>query len=114
MVTRRFAQALAATACILGIALTAGIGSANATPEDDQFLDVVKQLNIPVEKPEDAILVGQQICKAVADGQLEPARTVRSVIGKLTAEGLEKGQATHLVWGAVSIYCPKYSSLVGR
>jgi Protein of unknown function (DUF732) len=117
MLARRFTtRALAAmiAASGLSVAMTFGMASANATPEDDQFLEIVKQLDVPVSSPEDAVQIGHEICDAVAAGQVEPARTVRGVISRLMAQGLDKGTATHLVWGAVGVYCPRYNSIVGR
>ena len=114
MYARRFTRAAMAAAIAvlaLGVSTTA---VAAATPEDDQFLDIVEQLDIPVDEPETMIDVGRQICTAVEAGKIEPASTVRGIISRLRAEGLDKGQAVHLVWGAVGVYCPQYNSLVGR
>ena len=113
MSARRIVTVVSAAAA--GVAL---LGTAPAwadiTPQDQQFLKVVEQLNVPVNSDADAIAIGQEICKAVDAGKIEPARTVRGVMGRLQGQGLDKGQAANLVWGAVASYCPQYSSIVGR
>jgi hypothetical protein len=98
----------------LSVAVTFGCGSAHATPEDDAFIAIVKQLNIPVPSPDDAIQVGRGICSAMDAGRVEPAPTVRGVISSLRSKGLDKGQAVGLLRGAVSVYCPQYTALVAR
>jgi Protein of unknown function (DUF732) len=118
MLTRRFPKgALAATiaAASLSVAITFGYGSAHATTEeDDAFVAIVKQLNIPVPSPADAIQVGQGVCTAMDAGRIEPAPTIRGVISTLMSKGLDKGQAVGFVRGAVSVYCPQYSALVAH
>ncbi len=118
MIARRFSKrALAATmaASAFGVAITVGVPSAGATSDEDRrFLEIVKELNVPTNSPEEAVQVGREICNTMAAGQIEPARTVRGMLNTLMGQGLEKGQAIHLVWGAVDVYCPRYSSLVGR
>ncbi len=117
MLTRRFPRAaLVATiaAASLSVAITFGYGSAHATPEDDAFIGIVKQLNIPVPSPDDAIKVGRGICTAMDAGRVEPAPTVRGVISSLMSKGLDKGQSVGLLRGAISVYCPQYTALVAR
>lgn len=117
MFTRRFTKAPLAAAMavtVLGTAMTIGVAPAGATPEDDRFLGIVKQLDIPVNSPDEAIQVGQEICKTVAENQIEPVRAVRGMLSRLMGQGLSKGQAANLIWGAVGVYCPQYTSLVGR
>ena len=117
MLSRRFPRgSLVATiaAAGLSVAITFGCGSAHATPEDDAFIDIVKQLNIPVLSSDDAVQVGRGICSALDAGRIEPAPTIRSVISSLRSKGLDKGQSVGLLRGAVSVYCPQYSALVAR
>ncbi|MDV3130356.1 DUF732 domain-containing protein [Mycobacterium sp. 21AC1] len=97
----------------LTAAVMFGMAPAHASVEDDRFLAIVEELGIPTNSPEEAVQVGRQICDTVEAGKIEPARTVRGIMSQLTAKGLKKGQATNLVWGAVGIYCPQYSALVG-
>jgi hypothetical protein len=111
--TRALAPAIGAAA--LAASATFGIAAAHATPEDDRFLTIVEQLGIPTNSAEEAGTVGRGVCDAVEKGKIEPARTVRGIIGQLQAKaGISKGQAAKLVWGAVSVYCPQYSAIVGR
>jgi hypothetical protein len=117
MLTRRFPRGalLAAIATAsLSVAVTLGTGSAHATSEDDAFIGIVKQLNIPVPSPDDAVQVGRGICSAMDAGRIEPAPTIRGVVSSLRSKGLDKGQSVGLLRGAVSIYCPQYSALVAR
>jgi hypothetical protein len=109
---RQTAWAVAAAAIASGMAF--GIAPAHASVEDDRYLAIVEELKIP-GSPEAAIQVGHEICNAVEAGKIEPARTVRGVISHLMNQaGINKGQAANLVRGAVSVYCPQYTSLVGR
>ena len=98
----------------LSVAITFGTGSAHATPEDDAFIGIVKQLNIPVPSPDEAVQVGRGICSAMDAGRVEPAPTVRGVVSSLRSKGLDKGQSVGLLRGAVSVYCPQYTALVAR
>ena len=118
MFTRRFVKVVLA-ASVSAVAVSGAMTSApsawaDVSAQDQQFLEVVKHLNVPVNSDEDAIAIGQEICKAVEAGRIEPARTVRGVVGRLQNQGLQKGQAANLVWGAVAAYCPQYRALVGR
>lgn len=110
---RSIATSLSAAALIAAMAF--GVAPAHADEADDaKFLEIVKQLNIPMESPEQAAQAGHGICDKVAAGKIEPARTVRSILGQLTASGLQKGVAINLIWGAVDVYCPQYRALVGH
>lgn len=111
--TRAVATAIGAAALATSAAF--GVGPAHATAQDDQFFKIVTDLNIPTTSAEEAGTVGRGVCDAVEKGKLEPARTVRGIMSQLMAKaGINKGQAANLVWGAVKIYCPQYSSIVGR
>ncbi|MDH6198820.1 hypothetical protein M2272_005480 [Mycobacterium frederiksbergense] len=111
--TRAIATAM--SACVLTVATAFSIAPAHADSQDDRFLTIVEQLGIPTNSAEEAGTVGRGVCDAVEKGKIEPARTVRGIIGQLQAKaGISKGQAAKLVWGAVSVYCPQYSAIVGR
>lgn len=118
MLSRRVTSRTITTAlgaCALFAGLTVGIAPAHATPEDDKFYAIVKDLGVATNSPEEAATVGRGVCDAVEKGKIEPARTVRGIMNQLMNQaGIDKGQAAHLVWGAVSVYCPQYSSIVGR
>lgn len=116
MSARRFSAAsvMIAAAAISG-AVALGVPSAGATSDLDQrFLEIVQQLDVKTNSPEEAVQIGRQICNTLEAGQVEPARTVRAVLSQLMAQGLEKGKAANLMRGAVSVYCPRYGSFVGR
>ena len=112
--TRRVLAATIATAALsVGVVLTAP--TASAGPEQDQqFQKIVADLGVPADSPEQAGMVGMEICTKVDQGKIQPASTVRGLINTLVSRGLDKGQATHMVWGAVQVYCPQFSSIVGR
>ncbi|OBG85288.1 hypothetical protein A5733_10670 [Mycobacterium sp. NS-7484] len=107
------ATAICAAAMAAGAAF--GVAPAHANAQDDQFFTIVKDLGVPTNSAEEAGTVGRGVCDAVEKGKIEPARTVRGIINQLRNQaGIDKGQATHVVWGAVKVYCPQYASLVGR
>jgi hypothetical protein len=117
MPARRFprgALVAAIAAASLSITVAFGGGLAHATPEDDAFVGIVKQLNIPVPSPDEAVQVGRGICSALDAGRIEPAPTIRGVVSSLRSKGLDKAQSVGLLRGAVSVYCPQYSALVAR
>jgi hypothetical protein len=117
LLTRRFprgASVAAIAAASASLAVIFGSGLAHATPEDDAFVGIVKQLNIPVPSPDEAVQVGRGICSALDAGRIEPAPTIRGVVNSLRSKGLDKGQSVGLLRGAVSVYCPQYSALVAR
>lgn len=106
--------AIAVAAPVMAEPTAADPTAADLSAQDQQFLKVVKELDVPVNSNADAIAIGQEICKAVDAGRIEPARTVRGVMSRLQAQGLDKKQSVNLVWGAVASYCPQYNSIVGR
>ncbi|WP_246584851.1 DUF732 domain-containing protein [[Mycobacterium] fortunisiensis] len=113
MSTRSAATAIGAAA--LAAHAVFGVAPAQASVQDDQFFTIVKDLGIPTNSAEEAGTVGRGVCDAVEKGKIEPARTVRGIISQLMNKaGIDKHQAAHLVWGAVKVYCPQYSALVGR
>ncbi len=87
MATAIGAAALAASAAF-------GVAPAHADPQDDQFVTIVNDLNIPTASPEEAGKVGRGVCDALTKGKIEPARTVRGVISQLMNQaGIDKHQA---------------------
>ncbi len=114
VLTRRFFAVGLSAATVSAALLTAAPAWADLSAQDQQFLSVVTQLNVPVNSDGDAIAIGHEICNAVDAGKIQPASTVRGVMSRLQGQGLSKGQAANLVWGAVAAYCPQYNSIVGR
>lgn len=111
--TRTLAGVLTAAALWSGAAFAAPVAGAN-TPADEKYLDLVAQLEIPVASDEAAINIGNEICTMLDAGRIEPHRTVRGVLSRLMSQGLSKGQAANLMWGATGTYCPQFSNIVGR
>lgn len=118
MITRRLVR-IVSSALVAGAALDAGLSAAtpawaDVTAQDQQFVDIVKKLEVPVNSDEDAIKIGREVCQSMDAGRVEPVRTVRGLVTGLQNQGLDKGKAANLVRGAVATYCPQYGSLVGR
>lgn len=105
---------MSSAAAVGALLFTAAPAWADLSPQDQQFLNVVEQLKVPVNSDEDAIAIGKEICNAVDAGKITLASTVRGVISRLQGQGLDKGQSTNLVLGAVAAYCPQYSAILGR
>jgi hypothetical protein len=114
-ITRTAASAIAAVA--LGSSVLFGAATAAATPQDDQFTEVVSALGIPVESPEQSVQLGHDVCTLLTQGGAHgpnPVPVVRGVVGRLTNAGMTKGQAANVMRAAVKIYCPEFGSIVGR
>jgi Protein of unknown function (DUF732) len=107
----------AVVAAAFGGALVFSPATAVAAPQDDTFAKVVAALDIPVESPEQAARLGNNICTMLTQGGAagpNPVPTVRGVVNALTNQGLEKAQAVPLMRAAVAIYCPQYGGIIGR
>jgi hypothetical protein len=115
LITRTAATAIAAAT--LGSSVLFGAGTADATPQDDQFTEVVSALGIPVESPEQSVKLGHDVCTLLTQGGAQgpnPVPVVRGVVGRLTNAGMNKGQAVNVMRAAVKIYCPEFGSIVPR
>lgn len=115
MIARRLVRNVS-SALVAGAALGAGLTTAtpawaDVTAQDQQFLDIVEQLAVPVKSDEDALKIGREVCQSMDAGRVEPVRTVRGLVGGLQNQGLDKGKAANLVRGAVVTYCPQYGAL---
>ncbi|MGB3482083.1 MAG: DUF732 domain-containing protein [Mycobacterium sp.] len=113
---RTTASAIAAV--VLGATALVGAGTAAATTaQDEQFTKVVAALGIPVESPEQAVKLGNDICVLLTHGGASgpnPVPVVRGVVSTLTNNGLKKGQAVPVMRAAVNLYCPQYATIIGR
>jgi hypothetical protein len=120
MLSRLIAKtAVSATiaAATLGGALALGAGTANATPQDDQFATILTKLSIPYDSPEQAGTLGNHVCNLLIDNGAagpNPVPVVRGTVTSLVNGGLEKGQAVTVMRASVAIYCPQFGSIVGR
>lgn len=116
LTTRIAASVFAAAA--LGGALATGTGTAGANPQqDEQFANILTQLDIPHENPEQAALLGNHICRLLAEngaGGPNPVPVVRGVVTTLTNGGLQKGQAVQVMRASAAVYCPQFGSVMGR
>lgn len=114
-IARTAASALAAS--ILGSSVLFGAATAYATPQDDQFTEIVSALGVPVESPEQSVKLGHDVCTLLTQGGAQgpnPVPVVRGVVGRLTNAGMNKGQAANVMRAAVKLYCPEFGSIVGR
>lgn len=94
---------------------TAGLPTASATDADAQFLAVVAELGLEFGTPDEAVEAGNNVCDIVAEGSsnnVDPAEIRRSIVSSLLGEGVTEDQATRLMVGAVSAYCPIYNGVV--
>ena len=116
LTTRTAASAIAAAA--LGSALVLGTGTATASPQQDtQFANVLSELSIPYDSPEQAATLGLHVCTLLTENGAagpNPVPVVRGVVTTLTNGGLEKGQAVTIMRASVAIYCPQFGSVTGR
>lgn len=114
-IARTATSALAAA--ILGSSVLFGAATAYATPQDDQFTEIVSALGVPVESPEQSVKLGHDVCTLLTQGGAQgpnPVPVVRGVVGRLTNAGMNKGQAANVMRAAVKLYCPEFGSIVGR
>ncbi len=112
----RAAVAAASTVAVAG-AFASGTASADVSAEDQQFTEVVKALNIPVESPEQTVKLGRDICVMLTQngaGGPNPVPAVRGTVTALTKAGMDKGQSVNVMRAAVRFYCPQYGSITGR
>lgn len=116
VITRTAAAAAAATAAIAGL-FASGTASADVSAEDQQFVEFVQSLDIPVESPEQTVKLGHDICAMLTQngaGGPNPVPAVRGTVTALTRTGMEKGQGVNLMRAAVHSYCPQYGAIIGR
>ena len=74
MITRRLVQVVS-SALVAGAALGAGLTTAtpawaDVTAQDQQFIDIVEQLAVPVKSDEDAIKIGREVCQSMDAGRV--------------------------------------------
>lgn len=103
-----------ATGVVAALAMT-GPPAAYATDADAQFLAVVAELGLEFATPDEAVEAGNNVCDIVSEGSanhVSPAEIRGSIVDSLLGEGVNQDQATRLMVGAVSAYCPIYTGIV--
>lgn len=118
---RRRLTTLSAASAIVAAALAGTVmltpATAGAAPQDEQFADILAQLDIPSESPEQAASLGNHVCTLLTENGAQgpnPVPVVRGVVTTLTNGGLEKGQAVNVMRASVGIYCPQFGGIIGR
>jgi len=117
MLPRRLLAKVAAGLAIGGAAaLGWGSPSAGAVGEDEQFLAVLTNLDIHFEPASEGIAAGRAVCDQIAAGLAQhddPTVTRAGIVEGLMDMWMDNSQAANMMWGAVDIYCPHYTDLVG-
>jgi Protein of unknown function (DUF732) len=102
---------------VAGFAVFGFAASAHAQPNDQQFIDEVNALGIPVGPNDDVPLMGQRVCEMLTGGLTgnpNPVPVVRGVVSRLQSSGMDKHQAVGLMRASVFIYCPQHGRFMGR
>ena len=113
----RHCRAFALAMAVAGFAVFGFAASAHAEPNDQQFIDQVNALGIPVGPNDDVPLMGQQICEMLTGGLTgnpNPVPVVMGVRNALASNGVSRQQASGLMRAAVDVYCPQHSRFMGR
>jgi hypothetical protein len=102
---------LIAGAAMIGGAFVGG-GIANATAQDDQFLQALGQSGIPVTDAAanvDFIKAGHDFCDALAQG----GTATEVSQGLVSQDRLSPAQANAFLQASVTAYCPNEQSQLG-
>ena len=82
----RHCRAFALAMAVAGFAVFGFAASAHAEPNDQQFIDQVNALGIPVGPNDDVPLIGQRVCETLTSGLTgnpNPVPIVRGMVGQL-------------------------------
>jgi hypothetical protein len=113
----RHCRTIAVATVLAGFAVFGFAGAAQAQPNDEQFIDAVNALGIPVGPNDDVPLMGQRVCEMLTGGLAgnpNPVPVVRGVVSRLESSGMDKTQAVGLMRASVHIYCPQHARFMGR
>jgi len=113
----RHCRTTAIAMVVAGLTVFGGAATAQAQSKDEQFIDQVNALGIPVGPNDDVPLMGQQICEMLTGGLTgnpNPVPVVRGVVSRLQSSGMDKHQAVGLMRASVYIYCPQHARFMGR
>ena len=112
-----FRRALTVVMVAAGLAAFGSAASAQAQPNDQQFIDEVSALEIPFAPGEDLPAFGRSVCEMLNGGLAgnpNPVPVVRGVVQKLENSGMSRQQAVGLMRLSVSVYCPQHGRYMGR
>ena len=113
----RHCRAFALAMAVAGFGVFGFAASAHAEPNDQQFIDQVNALGIPVGPNDDVPLIGQRVCETLTSGLTgnpNPVPVVRGMVGQLQSRGMDRHQAVGLMRASVFIYCPQHARFMGR
>ena len=96
----RHCRTTAVAMVVAGFAVFGSAGSAQAKPNDEQFIDEVNALGIPVGPNDDVPLMGQRVCEMLTGGLTgnpNPVPVVMGVRNALASNGVSRQQASGLI-----------------
>ena len=96
----RHCRTTAIAMVVAGFAVFGFAASAHAQPNDQQFIDQVEAMGIPVGPNDDVPLIGQRVCEMLTGGLTgnpNPVPVVRGVVQRLESSGMSRHQAVGLM-----------------
>ena len=99
---------LIAAAAAIGAAVVGG-GTANASPQDDRFIQLLQSEGFDTVNAADEIRAAQDVCKLLAGG----APGDKMVQTLVTHDQFSRAQATQLINASITVYCPNYPPIPG-
>ncbi|WP_319448316.1 MULTISPECIES: DUF732 domain-containing protein [unclassified Mycobacterium] len=109
MFTTRCTKSIAGTmlaAGMLGLAVMAGAGSANADTVDDTYVAALAQAGIPQISPAAEISAGHAVCQNLDEGTTTPDRVIAAFAAKHVFATRQQDEA--MVTASMTAYCPQY------
>jgi hypothetical protein len=113
----RHCRTTAVALVLAGFAVFGFAGSAQAQPNDEEFIDQVEAMEIPFGPDEDLPAIGRSVCEMLTGGLTgnpNPVPVVRGVVQRLENGGMDKHQAVGLMRASVGAYCPQHTRFMGR
>ena len=99
---------LIAGAAVAGVAVIGG-GIANASAQDDQFLQMLSQDGIDVTNAGDVIKGAHELCDSLAQGAT-PAQITQDLVG---TGKFNQTDANNILQASVTAYCSNQQSRLG-
>ena len=98
---------LIAGAAVVAVAVVGG-GTANASAQDDQFLQMLQQGGLDVTNSADVIKAAHDFCDALGQGA-----TANQITQDLVGTGkFNQTDANNFLKAAVTVYCPNEQSVL--